>query len=136
MPAMARLLKPARNASPGRSKAERHGRRSEVFAALVLRCKFYRVLGWRVKTKAGEIDLIALSPSGVLCFVEVKARAHVTLAGEAITGRQRARIARAAALYLGARPALRQRRVRFDAILVVPRRWPRHLKDAWRPEIW
>jgi hypothetical protein len=35
---------------------------------------------------------------------------------------------------LGARAKLRHKAVLFDAILVVPRRWPRHVKDAWRPD--
>ena len=114
--------------------AEQRGRRSEFWAAALLLCKFYRVVGWRVKTKVGEIDLVALSPDGILCFIEVKARGLEEAAVEAITGRQRSRIERAAALYLGARPALREKAVRFDAVLVTPGRWPRHLKDAWRPE--
>jgi putative endonuclease len=117
-----------------RKAAETRGRRSERFAALLLACKFYRVIGKRVKTRAGELDLIAMSPSGVLCFVEVKARGLENDAVEAVTARQRQRIARAAALYLGARPSLRHKGVRFDAILVTSRRWPRHLKDAWRPD--
>jgi putative endonuclease len=104
-----------------------------LWAALLLSCKLYRVLGRRVKTRMGELDLVALSPGGILCFVEVKARAAEDSAAEAITARQRDRVARAAALYLGAHPALRHRAVRFDAILVTPRRWPRHVKDAWRP---
>lgn len=57
-----------------RRAAEAHGRRSEFWAALWLSCKFYRVLGRRVKTRLGELDLIALSPDGMLCFIEVKAR--------------------------------------------------------------
>lgn len=113
--------------------AEIRGRRSERLAALLLACKFYRVIGRRVKTHAGELDLIAMSPSGILCFVEVKARGLEQDAAEAVTLRQRGRIARAAELYLGTRPSLRHKGVRFDAILVIPRRWPRHLKDAWRP---
>ena len=117
-----------------RRGAELRGRRSEFWAAFALVCKFYRVLGWRVKTKLGEIDLVALSPDDVLCFIEVKARGLEEAAAEAITGHQRSRIERAAALYLGARPALRKKAVRFDAVLVTPGRWPRHLKDAWRPE--
>jgi putative endonuclease len=117
-----------------RRMAEAHGRRSETLAALLLRCKFYRVIARRVRTRAGELDLVALSPSGILCFIEVKARGHETGAAEAVTARQRARIARAAELYLGTRPSLRHKGVRFDAILVTPRRWPRHLKDAWRPD--
>jgi putative endonuclease len=101
---------------------------------LLLVCKFYRVLGWRVKTHAGELDLIAMTPSGILCFVEVKARGSELDAAEAVTVRQRARIARAAALYLGARPSLRHKGVRFEAISVTPHRWPLHVKDAWRPD--
>jgi putative endonuclease len=117
-----------------RSAAEARGRRAEWLAALLLLSKFYRLLGRRVKTPLGELDLVALSPSGILCFVEVKARGLEGEAAEAVTSRQRERIVRAAALYLSARPGLRHKGVRFDAILVVPRRWPRHLKDAWRPE--
>jgi putative endonuclease len=114
--------------------AEIHGRRSESLAALLLACKFYRVIGRRVKTRAGELDLIALSPARILCFIEVKARGGEHAAAEAVSLHQRARIARAAQLYLGTRPGLRHKGVRFDAILITPRRWPRHLKDAWRPE--
>ena len=114
--------------------AEAHGRRSESLAALLLTCKFYRVIGRRVKTRAGELDLIAKTPLGILCFVEVKARRLEDEAAEAVTHRQRARIAKAAELYLGARPGLRHNGVRFDAIFVVPRRLPRHVKDAWRPD--
>jgi putative endonuclease len=118
----------------GRESAEARGRRGEWIAALLLQCKLYRVIGRRVKTHLGELDLVALSPGGVLCIVEVKARGAESRAAEAISQRQRARIARATQLYLGARPSLRHKAVRFDAILVTPRRWPRHVKDAWRPD--
>ena len=117
-----------------RKAAEIRGRRSETLAALSLLCKFYRVIGRRVKTPLGELDLIALSPSGVLCFIEVKARGLENDAVAAVTVRQRARISRAAALYLAARPGLRHKAVRFDAMLVTPRRWPTHIRDAWRPD--
>ena len=117
-----------------RKAAEIRGRRSETLAAIFLVCKFYRVIGRRVKTQLGELDLIALSPSGVLCFIEVKARGLEDDAVAAVTLRQRARITRAAVLYLAARPGLRHKAVRFDAMLVTPRRWPIHLRDAWRPE--
>ena len=113
--------------------AEARGRRAERLATILLRCKFYRVLGRRVKTRLGEIDLVALSPGGLLCFIEVKARERESDAAEAIAVRQQARISRAAELYLAAHPGLRHKGVRFDAILVVPGRLPRHLKDAWRP---
>ena len=111
-----------------RKAAEKRGRRGEVLAALLLVCKGYRILGRRVKTRAGEIDLIARSPDGVVCFVEVKTRPQEGLATEAIGPRQRARIVRAAELYLAGRPSP----VRFDVITVVKGRPPRHLKDAWQ----
>jgi len=68
----------------------------------------------------------------VVAFIEVKARKDQTEALEAITMRQRQRIARAAMLYLKGRPALRNCPVRFDAILILPFRLPRHLKNAWQ----
>lgn len=74
-----------------------------------------------------------MSPRGVLSIIEVKARRSWSEALEAISGRQQERISRAAKLYLSRRPALRHSQARFDAILIVPYRVPRHLKDAWRP---
>ena len=114
-----------------RKRAEKRGRRGEALAALFLRCKGYRILGRRVKTRAGEVDLVAQSPSGIVCFVEVKARPAEGLAAEAVGVRQRARIARAAELYLAGKPGTR---VRFDVITVVPGHFPRHLRDAWRAD--
>ena len=111
-----------------RKAAEKRGRRGELLAAALLVCKGYRILGRRVKTRAGEIDLIAKSPSGIVCFVEVKTRPDAALATEAIGGKQRGRIVRAAELYLAGRPLS----CRFDVVTVVPGRLPRHLKDAWR----
>ena len=111
--------------------AERRGRLSEGLAALLLRLKFYRILGRRVRTHAGEIDLIARSPSGVLCFVEVKARRENRSALESVGSRQRARIARAATLFVAGRNNLARKGMRFDIITVAP--FPRHIPDAWRP---
>ena len=94
--------------------------------------KCYRVLGRRVRTPLGELDLIALSPKGILCFIEVKTRKGVREAAESVSARQQSRIARAAELYLSAHPGLRHKGVRFDAILIIPGRLPRHVQDAWR----
>jgi putative endonuclease len=122
----------ARPASLKRRKAERRGRRSETLAAAMLLLKGYRILGRRVKTRVGEIDLVARSPSGIVCFVEVKARADTSSAAEAVLLRQQARIARAAELFLAARPALAHARFRFDIVTVAPRAFPRHMRDAWQ----
>jgi putative endonuclease len=117
-----------------RQAAERRGRRSETWAAIFLMAKGYRILGRRVRTRAGEIDLVARSPSGVLCFVEVKARAARELAADSLAPRQQARIARAAAMFLARKPALSSKGMRFDVIMLAPRSWPKHIPDAWRSE--
>lgn len=118
------------NRLQSRKEAEKRGRRGELLAAALLLCKGYRILGRRVKTRAGEIDLIAKSLSGVVCFVEVKARPGEGFATDAIGQKQRGRIVRAAELFLAGRPLPS----RFDVVTVVPGRLPRHLKDAWRPD--
>src|SRR5690242_21353759 len=74
-----------------RRAAESRGRSSETLATLLLRLKFYRILGRCVRTHAGEIDLVARSPAGVLCFIEVKARNDDPAALESVTPRQRER---------------------------------------------
>jgi len=117
-----------------RREAERRGRRSETWAALFLMAKGYRILGRRVRTHAGEIDLVARAPSGVICFVEVKARADRTMAADALGGRQQDRIVRAAELFLARRPGLAVKGMRFDTVMLAPRSWPKHVRDAWRPD--
>ena len=116
-----------------RQAAERRGRRAEFAALLLLIVKGYRILGRRVRTRLGEIDLIARSPRGVLCFVEVKSRDAFGDALDALAPRQQARITRAAEQFLAQRPRLRAAGVRFDTITVTRGRLPRHLRDAWRP---
>jgi putative endonuclease len=103
-----------------------------MLAAAMLLFKGYRILGRRVKTRAGEIDLVARSPAGIVCFIEVKARADTGAAADAVLLRQQTRIARAAELFLAARPALANARFRFDIVTVSPRTLPRHLRDAWQ----
>lgn len=120
-------------ARKSRQAAERRGRRSELLASLVLLAKGYRILGRRVRTHMGEIDLVARSPWGVICFIEVKARDTFEEAVEAVGARQQARIARAAENFLAQRPGLRAKEVRFDTITVTRGRLPHHLRDAWRP---
>lgn len=114
-----------------RQAAEARGRTGETLAALLLQLKFYRILGRRVRTRAGEIDLVARSPSGLLCFIEVKARVADRAAIESVGRRQRGRIERAASLYVAGKPELARKGVRFDIVTVAP--YPRHIRDAWRP---
>lgn len=105
----------------------------ELAAALLLVMKGYRILGRRVRNHAGEIDLIARTPRGILCFIEVKMRDSMRDAHEALLPRQKARIARAAEIYLAQWRGAKPSGVRFDMITVSSRFWPQHLSDAWRP---
>jgi putative endonuclease len=129
----ARWSRKAMPADRHRHLAEKRGRDSESLAALMLRLKGYRILGRRIRTHAGEIDLVARSPRGILCFVEVKARAAEAAAALAVAPRQQQRIARAASLFVAGRPDLARASMRFDIVTVAPRTLPRHIPDAWRP---
>ena len=95
--------------------------------------KGYRILGFRLKTPQGEIDLLARRGS-VLAVVEVKIRASLESALEAVGAIQRERLRRAAAQIAARRPGLRQTHVRLDLIALAPGRWPRHIADAWRED--
>ena len=116
-----------------RRAAERRGKTAELLCLWHLRLKGYRILARRYKTPAGEIDLI-VRRGDTLAAIEVKARADFEAATEAVTRRQQQRILRAVAHFLGRRPDLATLAARFDVMLVAPRRWPRHLIDAWREE--
>lgn len=112
-------------------QAERRGRQAEALALWWLRAKGYRIHGRRVRLPEGEIDLIA-ERSGVIAFVEVKARANLDLGLESVAPRQQARIAAAAERWM-ARHATPGKGARFDVIVASPKRPPRHVRDAWRP---
>jgi putative endonuclease len=107
----------------------RKGRTSEALAAAVLMAKGYLILGRRVKTRAGEIDIIAVRGKR-LAFVEVKRRATREAAEAAITAKQAARIRRAADHWLAHRPRFHTHEQGFDVMLLVPGRWPRHIVNG------
>ncbi|MEK7820397.1 MAG: YraN family protein [Pseudomonadota bacterium] len=118
----------------GRRRSWAKGLAAETAAALWLMLKGYRVLGRRVRgapgSGVGEIDLIARR-GRTLAFIEVKTRPDLDAAAFAIGPEQRRRIARAAEAFLAARPDLSGLDIRFDAVLVAPRRLPRHWPGAW-----
>lgn len=107
------------------------GRRSEWFAALVLMAKGYRILGFRLKTPQGEIDILALR-GAVLTVVEVKRRTSLLAALEAVTFDQRQRLRRAGANLAARRPSLKGASVRLDLVALAPGRFPVHIPDAWK----
>ena len=107
------------------------GRRAEVLAAIWLMAKGYRILGFRLKTRQAEIDLLALRGK-TLAVVEVKRRASLLIAMETVTWDQRDRLRRAGAALAAGRPALRGAAVRLDLIALAPGKLPRHIPDAWK----
>lgn len=113
-----------------RVAAEKHGRRAEALAALYLRLKGYRILARRYRTPVGEIDLIARR-GRTIAFVEVKARASRDAGAEAVTPFARQRISRAADAWLARNPAATGFTIRIDILVMVPRRWPYHLQNAF-----
>ncbi|MBT2133709.1 YraN family protein [Croceibacterium sp. LX-88] len=114
-----------------REIAERKGRRGEVFAAWWLRLKGWRIVGRRVKTPRGEIDLIARR-FGTVAFVEVKWRAGEAALATAIDGYRLRRVA-AGAEAVAHRYSSPGENIRIDVVLLAPRRWPRHIVNAWQP---
>lgn len=124
-------MTPVPDPDSARRSAYRRGRWAERLCRWLLRCKGYRILEANYRSPLGEIDIIARQGE-VLVVVEVKARPTHLAASEAITPRQRARLARAATAFLSRNPHFQHLSLRFDVILVAPWRWPLHVIDAWR----
>ncbi|HEX8621680.1 MAG TPA: YraN family protein [Allosphingosinicella sp.] len=112
-----------------RQRAERGGRRAERLAALWLQIKGWKILGRRVRTPVGEVDLVARRGRTV-AFVEVKARSTPEETGFALDEYRLRRVA-AAAEALAHRYAREGDDIRLDAIFIVPRRLPRHMANIW-----
>ena len=100
-----------------REIAEKRGRRGEGWAALWL-----RLHGWRVIARRGS----------TLAFVEVKWRNTGAGLDTAIDEYLLRRVADAAeaVAHRYARPG---DTIRIDVLLLAPRRWPRHIVNAWQP---
>ena len=115
-----------------RERAERRGRVAEWIAMLFLIAKGYRILGHRLRTPYGEVDIAAWK-SGVLVIAEVKARSTYDAGAFALTPQGQNRIARAAQALAG-RWRLTSAPVRFDLIVVGAGVLPRHERGAWFDE--
>lgn len=112
-----------------RQAAEQRGRQAERMAAWWLRLKGWQIVGRRMRTPLGEVDLVARR-GAMLAFVEVKARATAADLDLAIDERRLARVAAAAELLWHdlARPG---DDMRIDVMLLAPGRPPRHLANVW-----
>ena len=91
------------------------GAAGEDAAEGFLRMSGYRIVARNVRTKVGELDLVALDGE-TLCFIEIKARATAEFgrAIEAVGPQKQRRLAKAALLFLAQNRS--QRPCRFDVL--------------------
>jgi putative endonuclease len=119
----------------GAGGSARLGRRGEEAAARWLEGRGMRILARCFRVRGGEIDLVARDGS-TLVFIEVKSRSGLSFGrpSEAVDRRKRARLVRAATLYLLAHGG-EERPCRFDVVEVLAdpsgRLSVRHLRDAF-----
>lgn len=95
------------------------GKRGEDLAAEYLKKNGYRILERNHRNKLGEMDIIA-EDEGVVCFVEVKARAGATsgLPFESIPFWKQQKLAKTALWYLSTNGLL-EKSARFDVVSVL-----------------
>jgi len=113
-----------------RRAAFERGLSAESRAAMLLVAKGYRIVARRWRSPVGEIDIVARRRN-LLVFVEVKARDREDDAAEAVTPRQQQRLIAAAEAWLAVNPDDVTRNIRFDVVLVAPKRLPKHLVNAF-----
>ena len=117
--------------SEKREVAERRGREAEAQAAQWFMQQGWQVLGERVETQLGEIDLIVRRP-GMVAFVEVKWRRRAADLADAIDERRLSRVA--AAVEVVAHEYVEEGDdLRIDVLLLAPGARPRHIANAWQP---
>jgi len=129
MPARSNFPPAAGERKKRRRRARNHGRRAEIFAALFLGLKGYRILARGFRVDGGEIDLIAIKSDSIV-FVEVKLRPTLDEARLAIDATKRRRMSRAAKVWLTANPWAVAMTLRGDAMALAPWRWPQHSPAA------
>jgi len=114
-----------------RQIADQRGRDAEALAAAWLEGQGWTIAAQRVKTKLGEIDLVARR-AGLVAFVEVKWRAKAAELDFAIDEYRLRRVA-AAAEAVAHEYATDGEDIRVDVILLAPGAEPRHITNAWMP---
>lgn len=115
-----------RQALGGRAFREGHG--AEWIAAAYLLLKGYQILGFRLKARGVEIDILARR-SRTLVVVEVKRRATLDAALAAMDAVQRERLRQAGAALLRQRPSFAGLLLRIDTVALAPGRIPRHRRN-------
>jgi putative endonuclease len=111
--------------------ADRLGRTAEAAARMALERDGWDILARRIRTPAGEIDIVA-EKDGLLAIVEVKARSSLADAAASLSDRQQARLIAATEIVLAANPDWGSQGVRFDLLLVDAAGIVRRIADAFR----
>ena len=109
------------------------GQDAEALAAAALSAEGWQILAQRLRTEAGEIDLIA-EREGLLAFIEVKGRPSLAEAAFALGPRQRSRLVAAAGAWIAEHPGHGNAGMRFDVMLVAADGTIRRIADAFRIE--
>lgn len=108
---------------PGGDRARRDlGARGEREAVRHLRGQGMRIVAKNVVSRAGEIDLVCVEPSGVVVVVEVKTRmvrsgVRAPRAERSVTSAKRRKLVRLAGAY-ARREGIDRRRIRIDVVAV------------------
>jgi putative endonuclease len=113
-----------------RRQSERWGRTAERIAAIWLIAKGYRLIGQRLKTPVGEIDLL-MRHKDTLVFVEVKARPALD-SGVMALHPAAARRCQSAARWLAPRHGWPGAVIRHDAVVIRPWALPVPLVAIWQ----
>ncbi|MBT5185415.1 MAG: YraN family protein [Kordiimonadaceae bacterium] len=117
-------------------KAYKLGHFAENIAVAVLFLKGYSILHKRYRSPFGEIDLIA-KRGDTTVFCEVKARKDYTTAIHSLSVHQQKRISKSAEYYMSHLKSgndnnkIDTQIYRCDMVLIIPWRWPVHIKNAW-----
>jgi putative endonuclease len=109
------------------------GLAAEAAAARALEADGWTVLARRLRTAAGEVDMVA-EREGLLAIIEVKHRPSLVEAAYALAPRQQARLLAAAEILLAEHPEWGREGVRFDLLLVDGQGRVRRIIDAFRRE--
>ena len=87
------------------SRTREAGNRGEAAVGRYLQSRGMTILNTQWRCRMGELDLVARSPEGTICFVEVKLRGagSIGLPREAVDRRKRERLRRTALLWMAER---------------------------------
>lgn len=121
------------------ARAHARGGAAEAAACAVLAADGWQILGRRLRTAAGEVDVVA-ECRGLLAFIEVKARPELRDAAAAVSPRQQRRLLAAAEILLGSHPewglaGYGDAGLRFDVMVVDAHGRVRRITDAFRAEV-